>query len=84
MVYKGFILRKAFYPGSDFKVTEAGSIVPRKPKKEEIYYDLIDPMVGPDARWTSTDSVKEAREVINKLLIAMNMKSNTPKEWDKL
>ncbi len=84
MNYKGFVIRKAFHPGSDFKITENSSVVPRKPKKEDTYWDIIDPMVGPDARWTSEDSLKEAKKVIDDLLGKIGMISNSQKEWDKL
>ena len=82
--YKGFIIEKRYCVGSDFTVTEDGSIKPRRPRKEDIEcYDIFDPMEG-GSRWASEDTLPRCKEAINDLLFELNMKSNLPREWDKL
>ena len=84
MNYKGFILRKAFHVGSDLKVSDEGMVLPRKPKKDEGYWEVIDPMIGPDSVWTSFDTVKECKGYLDQLLLNIGMVSNKPLEWAKL
>jgi len=83
MKYKGFIIEKVLAPGSTFNISKNGDIKPRRPRKEDTTYDILDPMEGM-GRFTNEPSIAEAKSTIDDLLDIMGMPSNTPSEWDKL
>ncbi len=74
MKYKGFEIITAYDVGSDFSVSEDGRVIPRKPKKEDRYYELSDPLAG--GKWTTCPTLAEAKRKIRELLEVMGVSKN--------
>jgi hypothetical protein len=84
MKYKGFDIVASYTAGSNFRITKQDGVISRKPTIRDVeYYVIYDPMEG-DSRFCAEDTVKECKETIDTLLVKLDMKSNLPKEWDKL
>lgn len=83
MKYKGFIIEPSYYVGSDFTIKN-GKVIPRKPTKKDIeYYNILDPMEGMK-KYCAENTIQECKDEIDRLLLKLNMKSNSPSEWAKL
>lgn len=84
MKYKGFVIQKVYHVGSDFKITEDGSVKTTRPRKEDIaYYEILDPMENM-GRWIAEGTLEECKTTIRRFLHEVGMKSNSPSEWAKL
>lgn len=85
MKYRGFVITPEYNCGAHFKILKgSGAVVDRKPTKADIeYYVIYDPMENM-GRWGAGDDVYDCKKQIDSLLRKMGMKSNLPKEWEKL
>ena len=83
MKYKGFVIEPCYAVGSDFTIKN-GAVIPRKPTSKDIeYYNILDPMENM-SKYCAENSIAECKAEIDRLLQALNMKSNAPAEWAKL
>lgn len=83
MKYKGFIIEPSYYVGSDFTIKN-GKIISRKPTKKDIaYYNILDPMEDMK-KYCAENTIQECKAEIDRLLLKLNMKSNSPSDWANL
>lgn len=83
MKYKGFTFEKQFSPGSTFNALDDGRITPRRPRKEDTTYNILDPMEN-DSRHTTCDSIVECKVEVDRLLKILGLKDNKPATWQAL
>lgn len=84
MKYKGFIISPVYSICADWKLDKHNTVVPKKKTAKDIeYYEILDPMED-DKRYCAENSISECKAEIDRLLIVLNMKDNTPTSWPKL
>ena len=84
MKYKGFIISPVYSICADWKLDKNNIVVPKKKTAKDIeYYEILDPMEN-GKRYCAENSITECKAEIDRLLIVLNMKDNTPASWAKL
>ena len=84
MKYRGFIISPVYSICADWKLDKNNTIVPKKKATKDIeYYEILDPMEN-GKRYCAENSIIECKAEIDRLLIVLNTKDNTPTSWSKL
>lgn len=84
MKYKGFIISPVYSICADWDINKNGLIYSKRPKVKDIeYYEILDPMEN-GRRYCAENSIAECKAEIDRLLVILNMKDNTPASWVKL
>ena len=84
MKYKGFIISPVYSICADWKLDKNNTVISKKKTSKDIeYYEILDPMEN-GKRYCAENSITECKAEIDRLLIVLNMKDNTPASWAKL
>lgn len=83
MKYKGFVIEPSYFVGSDFTIKH-GKVISRKQTAKDIeYYNILDPMEDMK-RYCAENTIQECKAEIDRLLLKLNMNSNSLSDWAKL
>ena len=84
MKYKGFIVSPVYYVTAGWDIDKNGVVYDKKKTAKDIeYYEILDPMENGKCH-CAENSIAECKAEIDRLLLLLNMKDNTPASWAKL
>jgi len=65
MKYRGRIIEKVYFVGSDLKELKDGRLIPKKQTNKDIdYYEIYDPIYQDGGLWMTCDSIQECKDEI--------------------